>query len=315
MTRFLLSTALPTGLISAALLLWSFLLLGEAPNPLAVHFSGATPDGFASPWTLWFLSTGLVIALLGLFCWLARRGLAYGFAARFHAGSAAFCCFLVSGTTLMLLLLPVGSSLTATPILILLGGAITSGALIAAIARPLPPYSTAPMVPGALEIPAGGAATWIGTTSLPLPLIVLLGLGTATVLLCGVLLEPWPLPAGLVMFLITLSTAAWQVRADSHGLTVRSLVGWPRLTIAPEEIKHAEVARLNPADWGGWGWRISSRGRALMLRGGTGLRVHTKTGGMVEVSCTDAEHAAAVLNSYAVAPEGAATHTRQPRQS
>ncbi|WPF65345.1 MULTISPECIES: hypothetical protein [unclassified Corynebacterium] len=317
MTRFLLSTALPTGLISAALLGWSLLLLGEAPNPLAVHFSGSSPDGFASPWTLWSCSLALVIVILGFFCRAASRGLAYGAAARVHAASMAFGCFLVSGTVLTLLRLEPGTPLTAAPILILLGGAVAGGTLIALIARPISPRVDSPVIPGALEIPTGGATAWIGTASLPLPLLLLLGLAAATLLLCGVLFEPWLLPAGLLVFLLTLSTAAWQVRADSRGLALRSLLGWPRLNIAIDEIEHAEVANLNPADWGGWGWRISSRGRALMLRGGTGLRVRLRTGKVIEVSCTDTEHAeyaAAVLNSYAAAPVGAATRTPQPRR-
>lgn len=313
MTRFLLSTALPTGLISAALLGWSLLLLGEAPDPLAVHFSGSTPDGFASPWTLWIFSTALVIAILGFFCWCAPRGLAYGAAARFHAASMAFGCFLVSGTALTLLRLTPGTPLTVAPIIALLGGAIVGSALIALITRPVPHHHDSPVVPGALEIPAGGAATWIGSTSLPLPLPLILGT-TATALLGGALFQPWLLPAGLLVLLVSLSTAAWQIRADSRGLALASLMGWPRLTVPATQIEHAEVARLNPADWGGWGWRLSPRGRALLLRGGTGLRVHLHNGTVVEVSCPAPEEIAAVLNSYAATPRGAATRTPQPRR-
>ncbi|MEK0372257.1 hypothetical protein [Corynebacterium mastitidis] len=300
MTRFLLSTALPTGLISTALLIWSLLLMEGAPDPVAVHFSGSTPDGYAAPWVLWGCAAALAAALLGLFCWFSARGLAQGHMARFHAAAAAFGCLLVTGTAFLLLRLNQGApdaehvSLRAAHVAALCGGAL---------------LGAAPVVPGALSIPADGAAAWVGTASLPLPLLLILGAATAALLLCGALWTPWLLPAGLLVFLLTLATASWQVRADAQGLTVRSLMRWPRLRVAAREIERAEVADLSPADWGGWGWRVSPRRRALMLRGGPGLRVRHAGGAVTEVSCPDAEQAAAVLNSYAGSPREAATRT------
>ncbi|MEK0377152.1 hypothetical protein WNN44_00640, partial [Corynebacterium mastitidis] len=233
MTRFLLSTALPTGLISTALLIWSLLLMEGAPDPVAVHFSGSTPDGYAAPWVLWGCAAALAAALLGLFCWFSARGLAQGHMARFHAAAAAFGCLLVTGTAFLLLRLNQGApdaehvSLRAAHVAALCGGAL---------------LGAAPVVPGALSIPADGAAAWVGTASLPLPLLLILGAATAALLLCGALWTPWLLPAGLLVFLLTLATASWQVRADAQGLTVRSLMRWPRLRVAAREIERAEVA-------------------------------------------------------------------------
>ncbi|MGV0342400.1 hypothetical protein ACUY3L_09950 [Corynebacterium mastitidis] len=315
MTRFLLSTALPTGLISTALLIWSLFLMDGAPDPVAVHFSGSTPDGYAAPWVLWGCAAALATALLGLFCWFSARGLAQGHMARFHAAATAFGCLLVTGTAFLLLRLNQGApdaehvSLRAADVAALCGGALLGAVLVALLTRPAPRGTAAPVVPSALSIPAGGAAAWVGTTSLPLPLLLILGAATAALLLCGALWTPWLLPAGLLVFLLTLATASWQVRADAQGLTVRSLMGWPRLRVAAREIERAEVADLSPADWGGWGWRVSPRGRALMLRGGPGLRVRHAGGAVTEVSCPDAEQAAAVLNSYAGSPREAATRT------
>ncbi|MBC3185304.1 hypothetical protein H7347_01720 [Corynebacterium sp. zg-331] len=315
MTRFLLSAALPTGLISAALLICSLFSMKEAPDLLAVHFSGTAPNGYATPWALWLGCTALTTTILGLFCWFSARGLAHGRMARFRAAAAAFGCFLLAGTAFLLLRLneraPDASqvSLHASHVATLCGGALGGACLIATIARPAPRTTAAPAVPGALSIPTGGAAAWVGTASLPLLLLLILGTAAAALLLCGALWVPWLLPAGLLVFLLTLATASWQVRADAQGLTARSLLGWPRLRVAAREIEHAEVADLNPADWGGWGWRVSPRGRALMLRGGPGLRVLRTNGTVVEISCLGAEYAASVLNSYAGATPNAATRT------
>ena len=46
---------------------------------------------------------------------------------------------------------------------------------------------------------------------------------------------------------------------------------WPRADVALTEIAAARVEDINPIDWGGWGYRVTPRGRAYVVRRGPGL--------------------------------------------
>ncbi|KQB86651.1 hypothetical protein [Corynebacterium lowii] len=311
MKRFLFRTVLPVGLISLACLIWSASLIPAVPDPLAVHFSGSSPNGFADPLVFWLLTSGLVVGLVALYCWLLAQGAARGPMARFHAASMAFGCFLVSGAQLSTFLTQKGLSdatqatLSWGHLAAIFGSALGGSALITLLATPLPAAESTVIHPEALDVPAGGAASWNATLTIPLPFATVLGLSTAVLLSLGIFTNPWLLLAAGFLLLLSLSMGYWRLRADSRGLSCRSMLGWPRRNIPAAEIERAEVTEIQPMNWGGWGWRTNPRGQALVLGKGPGLRMVLRSSKIMEITCEDAPTAAAVLNHYA----GAATRT------
>ncbi|MEU4693574.1 DUF1648 domain-containing protein [Actinoplanes sp. NPDC023714] len=104
------------------------------------------------------------------------------------------------------------------------------------------------------------------------------------------LAAPIPLLLGLVF-------ARIRVTADRRGLRlVAGLAGVPFKRIPLDQIRTAEAAEINPAEWGGWGYRVLPGRSALVLRGGRGLVLHLRDGRRFAVTMDDPRTPAALLN-------------------
>lgn len=62
------------------------------------------------------------------------------------------------------------------------------------------------------------------------------------------------------------------VRIDDRGVqTLWGPIYWPRGRIPLEKIASVRVEHIHPMQWGGWGYRLSKRGTATIIKGGPGL--------------------------------------------
>lgn len=65
------------------------------------------------------------------------------------------------------------------------------------------------------------------------------------------------------------------VVADQRGLRVRGSIGVPLKSIPADSIREVSVVELSALRWGGWGYRVSPQGAAVVTRTGPALRVQT----------------------------------------
>jgi hypothetical protein len=102
------------------------------------------------------------------------------------------------------------------------------------------------------------------------------------------------------------------LQVDRTGVRVR-LIGLSRpiARASLAQIASAEAKDLRPTQWGGWGYRITPHGRAVILRGGTGLVVHLADGKHLAISTDAADEGAELVNGLLTQP-GRGTSTGTP---
>lgn len=89
-----------------------------------------------------------------------------------------------------------------------------------------------------------------------------------------------------------------RVTVDLRGLRARSATTGVRLvSVSLSEATSARATILEPLDWGGWGYRVGIRGKALVLRRGPAIVVTLHGGAEVAVTTPDAEQAVSVLRA------------------
>jgi hypothetical protein len=122
----------------------------------------------------------------------------------------------------------------------------------------------------------------------------------AAVAVAAVWTQAWILFAVPVIGLANIARTVVDVRVDATGLTVRSLLGRPRLHVEAADVLRAETrAHVSAlADFGGHGWRTSTGGtRGIVVRDGEALVVDRRDEPPVVVSVDDADGAARALAS------------------
>ena len=88
---------------------------------------------------------------------------------------------------------------------------------------------------------------------------------------------PVVIPVGVVAVALAM-TSELAVRIDARGVhTLWGPFGWPRPRIPLDIITAVCTEHINPMQWGGWGYRVSPRGVAAVIRSGPGL-VISRTG-------------------------------------
>lgn len=103
---------------------------------------------------------------------------------------------------------------------------------------------------------------------------------------------------GLLVFVLVVSvvTFFWRVTVTSGGFSVRTAGGVLGITVPLREITTARVVQINPlADFGGWGWRVTTGRTGIVLRAGDALQVERRSGRSVVVTVDDAATAAALI--------------------
>ncbi|MGH8914669.1 MAG: hypothetical protein ACRDZM_09165, partial [Acidimicrobiia bacterium] len=151
-----------------------------------------------------------------------------------------------------------------------------------------------------IDVLPGERVSWVGRASVRWPLALL---GAAVLVFA--LLPDWGVwPAGLLVVL-ALAFMQVEVNVNNDGLTVR-LGGIPVRRIPVVKISSARAIDLEPSEWGGWGWRASPNGSAIVLRRGDALEVTFTGGRRFAVTVDDAATGAALLNGLVARLAGGA---------
>ncbi|MCC2319376.1 DUF1648 domain-containing protein [Cellulomonas chengniuliangii] len=280
----------------------------ELPDPVASHFGGDGPDGFSSLGSFVWTGVGIGASLAAL-GWVIATGLGRAAAARrtgvgTAVGGSLFLATSVLGTLdaqrgladsaqtggidgVVLLCVIVGG----------LGGALA--ALLMPGDRPQP--ATAPVPSTAAQVPLAPQerATWVRRVTGRSMIAVAAAVVAVSAITARVADTPAAAAPLAVVLVVLLAHAQFTVTVDSRGLRVRSLLGFPRLTVPADEVLHAEEVSVSPLrEFGGWGYRVGSSGRVgIVVRQGAALQV-TRTGGRVYVvTVDDAATGAALLNT------------------
>ncbi|MFI7310166.1 hypothetical protein [Streptomyces hygroscopicus] len=304
--RRALVVTLPFALAWAVVLAVFTGLRDRLPDPLATHFGpGGEADGFTGPGA--FLSvasavligSGLLIALGVLRTRAALRAqrpvvaIGYGIAGLL---GYAFASLLFANAD------AVRASRVSEPVW-QLGVVFVVACATGALGWLIAGRDTAPedgpegsAAPARLPLADGEVATWTRTVGSP----VLLFGGVGAVLLGAVLAAVGPgVQAWLIVIgLISAAPARCRVTVDRRGLTVAPwFAPWPRMRIPLARIERATSGAASALSLGGWGYRISGRGSALVFRSGDALFLRLATGREFAVTVDDAATAAALLNT------------------
>lgn len=110
-----------------------------------------------------------------------------------------------------------------------------------------------------------------------------------------------PASIGLLVIALAVSTLSWRITIDHRGLRVRSAMGWPRATIAPDQIESVSVVSVDPiGEFGGYGWRWAPDGRSgIVLSKGEAIQVTRMNGKKFIVTMHDAQRGAEALATVA----------------
>lgn len=142
-----------------------------------------------------------------------------------------------------------------------------------------------------IDVAEGETVSWVGTCSVTWPLFLLGGFATVFLFLAD-----WFKWLAIAFVVLALLFSRVYVTVNDDGLQVR-LGGRVRArTISLVRIKRARSIDVEPAAWGGWGWRVTSGASAIVLRRGDGIEVTFHNGRRFAVTVDDAATGAALLN-------------------
>lgn len=154
---------------------------------------------------------------------------------------------------------------------------------------PPSPEITKPLL--AIEVDQGERVSWVSKTSVRWPLLVLLPLSVVFLMLPN-----WFKLIGLAFVVLAFLFASVYVSVDTEGLRVLLGGGVRAKKIDLDRVAVAEVIDLEPAAWGGWGYRVTPGGSAVVLRRGDALVVTMDNDRKFAVTVDDAATGAALLN-------------------
>ncbi len=268
---------------------------GHLPDPVASHWgpSGA-PDGHLPLAAQPLLMVGLLV--LALFTTSLFRVEGEPTAEAF--GMVGLLGGL--GTALMSLLVYLNwdaptwdeaGRFEAWHVAVVILGAFLGGITGFLLGRRWYPTSAATRTDGpVIEVRPGERVTWVGRTTVRWPLFLL-----AAAVLFYVVVPGWGIWFAALFVLLALAFMQVEANVNNAGLAIR-LGGIPVRRIPLEKVSSARAIDLEPAEWGGWGWRASPRGSAIVLRRGDALELTFVGGRRFAVTVDDAATGAALLN-------------------
>lgn len=299
--RILAATAMATAPL-VALIIARVAFAGDLPPTIATHWSGfgsQTADGFGDTATYFWVALALAVACavgavaaawlaqtrLGALMWLPlATTISATIAATWIVSvvvtkSAGDPSQAVLGWWILPVVLAAGWGLVLFAVL---PGQATAdaGAPLPTLARPLRP---------------GERAVWFGQVR-SVWAVWLAGALLVGALPAALFSEIWPALILVLTALVVGALAVVSVRLDDTGLSLSSWgLRWKLVPLS--KIAGARSETLSPAAWGGWGYRITGRGSALISRGGEGLVLNLEGGRAFAVSVDDSESAARLVNS------------------
>lgn len=307
-----LAVTAPGLLVAVGLVLTAVLAASTMPARIAIHFrTDGTADGWGSPWTAFWvtLAVALVAVVLAFSAlrWRDRRTAATVLlVANLLAGTLGSAWVVLAWTntagdgtlppwwTVPFLLVAV--VVAAVPVLALFR-----------VAAPVPAHEVAPLAVGPDTRVAWRArvgSRWFAVIG---AVVVVLGVGTAV----------WTASAGVTTAVVSglamviagiavLVLARVELTVDRRGMRLTST--WtriPLMRVPLERIESCGWEQVTPGQWGGWGYRISGRGVAYVVRSGPGLVARLRGGQARMVTVPDAAGGAAALGALLAGRETA----------
>jgi len=307
-SRVLIALALTVSPV-VGLALAGFIIGPHLGSELASHWSGnaSKPDGFSPTVSSFWgfaaitvaLTVGGVIGVLvvarggGSRVWPMTTALIAGFSA---------CAWIAAAWATADAADPQHAALGARLAIMLVPAAV--GTLVYVLLPPAPVTqtgtATAPIVP----VGVGDRLAWSGVTG---SRVLAVAVGVVGAIFVGVLTgwiltrQPGLLVSASVLLLATLSALLLQparLTVDHRGIRLSSaLLRVPLIRVRLEDIDEVVADTIDPARWGGWGYRISGAGVAYVARKGPGLIIKKRSGGAVAITINNAQRPAAVANT------------------
>lgn len=294
----------PGLLVAVGLVLTAVLAASAMPARIAIHFrTDGTADGWGSPWTAFWVTLAVALAAVAIAMsalrWPDERTAATVLlVANLLAGTLGSAWVLLAWTntagdgtlspwwTVPFLLVAV--LVAAVPVLALFR-----------VAAPVPAHDVAPLAVGPdtrIAWRARVGSRWFAVLG---ALVVVLGVGTAV----------WTASAGVTTAVVSglaivlaglavLVLARVELTLDRRGMRLTST--WtriPLMRVPLERIESCGWEQVSPGQWGGWGYRISGRGVAYVVRSGPGLVARLRGGQARMVTVPDAAGGAAALGA------------------
>lgn len=160
--------------------------------------------------------------------------------------------------------------------------------------------ATAPVIP----VGGGDRLAWSGVTGSRVFAVAVGVVGAIFVaVLTGWILtrEPGLLVSASALLLATLSALLLEpvrLTVDHRGIRLSSaLLRVPLIRVRLEDVDEVVADTIDPARWGGWGYRISGAGVAYVARKGPGLIIKNRNGGAVAITINNPQQPAAVANA------------------
>lgn len=320
-TAFLVGIALAVPLLATIV---GLVLLGtwwhQLPDPLASHWgAGGAADGFTSR-TAVLAAIPLIGAVFALVAAVLIR----------VTDDPTTCAYVVSGTAgistflYVLILAAVGVQRGVTAAdsrfpgwwaAIAAGIAVVSAATAYLLTPRWSATGEASQPTSAVPLPVGATERVVWTRS------VLSGGAFEALTVSGVLVvavgavltnQWWMLSVAGIIVLIFVVLRGMRVTVDAEGLSVRSVVRWPRVEIPVSDIAAAQVVEVKAVkDFGGYGYRLGFRGelkgvKGFVLRSGEGILVDRISGAREIVVVDDAKTAVRLLETYRLRGDSAA---------
>ncbi|HET7682155.1 MAG TPA: DUF1648 domain-containing protein [Marmoricola sp.] len=163
--------------------------------------------------------------------------------------------------------------------------------------RLLPPQEPAPVRPGtSMPLADDERVAWFGSARS----VAMASAGAVVAVIGAVVLFFEPLAGVLI---VVVGALLWwmhvlTVRVDGRGVRATwGPTGWPGRTVPLTAVAGAESIDLEPAQWGGWGYRLSTRGTAFVVRRGPAVVLHRRGATDLAITVDGADEAAALVNA------------------
>lgn len=125
-------------------------------------------------------------------------------------------------------------------------------------------------------------------------------LGAVLPVMLVLFLDPVWMILMVAISIVMVAFSSVRVAANEQGVTVDiGPFGWPRTHISIDVITGAAAFDIRPMAYGGWGYRVRSGVRAVVIRSGPAIRIERSDGPDTMVTVDDASVGAATIGTLA----------------
>ncbi len=264
----------------------------QLPDPIAIHWgTTGVPNGSAPCWV--GLAAPLALWAAAWLPWLTLRRRARDAAWLLPSG-VGLSVFVAAISWLTVDANRHAGTWTDAGHLSMTAGIVALAAAFIAAAATMPvAHHLSPTTPKDASSQEWHQRTWSGALVLALAgsllAVVLAGVASGMQLyVVGVLVVVGSAAAVLIRTTVSVDDAGFVVSFGPWG--------WPQRRVPLENIAHATTVDVQPARYGGWGYRRRREQTAIVLRAGTGIEVVTHTGRNLVVTVDHADVGAARIN-------------------